>query len=92
MRRIGILVILALGLSVGAASGETLRLNASAAGGGVERPTRGMSMDGVLQRFGEPASRRGPVGDPPISTWEYGDFVVYFERNHVIHAVVPPHR
>jgi hypothetical protein len=48
-----------------------------------------MTMDGVLQRYGEPRARSGPVGDPPISTWDYDDFVVYFENQYVIHAVVP---
>jgi hypothetical protein len=47
-----------------------------------------MTMDGVLKQYGEPKQRSGPVGDPPISTWDYGDFVVYFENQYVIHAVV----
>ncbi len=91
MRRIGILAILALGLSAGAASGDTLRLGTSAAASDLPRPARGMTMESVLQRFGEPLGRRGPVGEPPITTWTYPDFVVYFERDWVIHAVVPPH-
>jgi hypothetical protein len=28
------------------------------------------------------------VGRPPISRWEYPGFIVYFEHEHVIHAVV----
>lgn len=51
------------------------------------RPVRGMSMDRVEARFGAPAARRGPVGDPPITRWEYGDFIVYFEYDKVLHAV-----
>ena len=27
------------------------------------------------------------VGDPPITTWEYTDFLVYFEYDRVIHSV-----
>ena len=46
-------------------------------------------MDQVLQRFGEPQQRLGPVGEPPISHWVYPDFVVYYEYDRVIHAVVP---
>lgn len=53
-------------------------------------PRQGQSQDGVRQRFGAPASTRGPTGEPPISQWLYDDFVVYFEYDHVIHSVVTP--
>lgn len=52
------------------------------------RPARGMSMEKVEANFGSPASRVPAVGSPPISRWEYPGFVVFFEYNHVIHAVV----
>jgi len=55
---------------------------------GLLRPTRGMSMDRVLQKFGEPEQRQGPVGNPPISRWVYPDYNVYFERNLVLTSVV----
>ena len=56
-------------------------------------PTRGMSMDQVRARFGEPASMAAPVGGdrpqhPPITRWNYADFTVYFERSLVIDSVV----
>ncbi len=50
-------------------------------------PRRGISMDRVLEKFGEPEVRRGPVGEPPISEWDYGSFKVYFEHNLVLHTV-----
>ncbi len=53
-----------------------------------ERPVRGMSMDRVENIWGTPVTRRSPIGDPPISRWEYENFIVYFEYRHVIHAVV----
>ncbi len=53
----------------------------------VAAPTRGMTMDQVLAKFGAPVSKEPPVGKPPISRWEYRGFVVYFESNHVIHSV-----
>jgi hypothetical protein len=52
-----------------------------------ERPTRGSSMARVESRFGAPTSRSGPVGQPPITRWEYPGFVVFFEYDHVVHAV-----
>ena len=56
--------------------------------GGVAAPARGMTMAQVTSKFGEPATKVAAVGNPPISRWEYSGFVVYFERDHVIHAVV----
>ncbi len=50
-------------------------------------PTRGMTMKQVESQFGQPGDRRAPVGDPPITRWEYQGFIVYFEYRHVIHAV-----
>jgi hypothetical protein len=50
-------------------------------------PTRGMTMKQVASKFGAPASKIPAVGKPPISRWEYPGFVVYFEYDHVIHAV-----
>jgi len=55
---------------------------------GVAAPARGMSMAQVASKFGDPVSKVAAVGKPPISRWEYSGFVVYFERDHVIHAVV----
>lgn len=52
------------------------------------RPARGMSMRSVESEFGAPNQRRSAVGEPPISRWEYPGFVVFFEHQYVIHAVV----
>jgi hypothetical protein len=53
----------------------------------VPTPTRGMTMDDVAGKFGAPVTKVPAVGKPPISRWEYPGFVVFFEYNHVIHAV-----
>ena len=55
---------------------------------GVLRPKEGMSMAKVKRKFGKPEKIIPAVGDPPITRWIYKDFVVYFERNLVIHSVV----
>jgi hypothetical protein len=59
---------------------------------GVAAPARGMTMAQVASKFGDPVTKVPAVGNPPISRWEYPGFVVYFERDHVIHSVVsgPP--
>ena len=51
-------------------------------------PSRGMTMSQVASKFGAPVTKIPAVGNPPISRWEYPGFVVYFERDHVIHSVV----
>ena len=51
-------------------------------------PARGMTMTQVASKFGAPVTKVPAVGNPPISRWDYPGFVVYFERDHVIHSVV----
>jgi hypothetical protein len=51
------------------------------------RPRRGMTMDSVQAKWGQPVSQRAAVGEPPIARWEYPDFIVFFEYQRVIHAV-----
>lgn len=53
----------------------------------IELPKRGTSMAAVEARFGAPASRHTAVGEPPITRWDYQGFSVYFEYQHVVHAV-----
>ena len=54
----------------------------------VERPHRGMKMQQVESKFGEPTKRHATVGKPPITRWDYPQFSVFFEGYRVIHAVV----
>jgi hypothetical protein len=73
----------------GAAQADTLLIEGiqAAAPTASERPRSGQSKEQVEQRFGQPTARHAAVGEPPISSWEYPEFVVYFEYDHVIHAV-----
>ncbi|MGR9093037.1 MAG: phosphodiesterase [Gammaproteobacteria bacterium] len=52
------------------------------------RPVRGMSTTQVLEQFGLPQSKTGPVGEPPISSWRYPAYTVYFESDTVVHSVL----
>jgi hypothetical protein len=54
----------------------------------IERPSAGMTKTQVQQRFGEPAGFKDGVGIPPISSWSYNKFTVYFEHDRVIHSVL----
>jgi len=51
------------------------------------RPARGTTMQRVEATFGAPSQRHTAVGEPPITRWDYPGFIVYFEHEHVIHAV-----
>jgi hypothetical protein len=50
-------------------------------------PQRGIRQIDVLKRFGEPRSKHAAIGSPPISSWNYGSYQVYFERDLVLHTV-----
>ncbi len=50
-------------------------------------PARGTSMAQVESQYGAPVERFAAVGQPPITRWVYPTFVVYFEYEHVVHAV-----
>lgn len=52
------------------------------------RPSPGMTMQKVEEKFGAPAGRHDAVGAPPITRWDYPNFSVFFEHDRVIHAVV----
>jgi len=73
-----------LALAGGAAADSQSAAGAAAAD---NRPTRGMTESRVEERFGSPVSKVAPVGEPPISRWEYPGFIVYFEYDRVIHTV-----
>lgn len=52
-----------------------------------QRPSSGMTGEHVLAKFGEPENTSETIGDPPITVWNYANYSVYFEYNHVIHTV-----
>lgn len=74
--------------AMGTASADTLKMDGASAPGYDGRPTRGMTQTSVESKYGSPSSVTAPVGEPPITRWEYTDFVVFFEHDRVIHAVL----
>ncbi len=54
----------------------------------INKPTRGMTMNQVISKFGKPEVKKKAVGKPPITQWLYSDFIVYFESQWVIQAVI----
>jgi len=55
---------------------------------GVPRPKPGMTAKRVKEIFGKPSHISEPVGNPPISRWQYEKFEVVFEKNNVINTVL----
>jgi len=84
------LIALGLGLAV-PTLGETLAVDGQVMlkPNGVETPQRGSTMAAVEAKFGTPSSKSEAVGNPPITKWFYPNFVVVFEHDKVLHAVVP---
>jgi hypothetical protein len=51
-------------------------------------PQRGMDMANVEHIFGTPVEKYDAVGKPPITRWDYPNYVVFFEYNMVLHTVM----
>lgn len=87
-----LIVILIAGLNLSLSShADILRIDQNALKGKVvlaeDAPTRGMNKSAVIKKLGAPSERTTSVGNPPISSWLYPGYRVYFEYNHVIHTV-----
>ena len=85
------LTLVAVGLAIAAPSfSETLAIDGQVVvkPAAVETPQRGSTMSAVEARFGAPANKSSAVGNPPITKWFYPNFVVVFENDKVLHAVI----
>ena len=54
----------------------------------LSRPYKGMEKQQVHSRFGDPVTQTNTIGEPPISSWVFDEFTVYFEYDHVLHTVL----
>jgi len=85
-------LLAAIGIACGLVGGPSIAQNLQmveppAASARVGLPPRGTSMAQVEAQFGAPTQRYAAVGQPPITRWVYPTFVVFFEYQHVVHAV-----
>ena len=72
---------------------DTLLIERVQAASQATLPKRGMSMSQVEAQFGVapqkyPAVGGGSKSTPPITRWQYDNFNVYFENDHVVNAVL----
>lgn len=86
------LTIMALLLLAATAGADTLLIDRVAAKSNLNLPQKSATMNQVRSGFGDPLSESAAVGNPPITRWEYADFVVYFEHQHVITTVIKRNR
>lgn len=54
----------------------------------MELPKNGLDKATVEKKFGTPAQKKPAVGDPPISSWDYDTYSVYFEHDLVLFTVL----
>jgi len=76
-----------LGTSVTSLHADTLIIKDTGQFYSTQKPQKGMSKAQVRKQYGEPIQAYPAVGQPPITRWKFNGFTVYFEYNHVIHAV-----
>jgi hypothetical protein len=80
------LVALVFGFT-GFAGADVLDMDGTDNAGSNIGPASGSTTQSVEATYGAPIAKNAAVGDPPISSWEYENFVVYFEYDRVIHSV-----
>lgn len=89
LRKAMSVVAMTLTLMAGSAMADTLIVEGiSASDEASQRPGRGLTKASVEANWGAPRQKSAPVGDPPISSWDYEPFVVFFEYDRVLHTVV----
>jgi len=67
---------------------DVLLIDRVEAKAGTALPKKSATMNQVRSHFGDPMNERAAVGEPPITRWDYADFIVYFEHQHVITTVL----
>lgn len=87
------LLAASVGAPVAAHAADSLLINRVQQEKGMDLPSRGMSMADVEKKYGAPQRKLSPRGGdsdkhPVINRWDYAHFIVYFEKSHVIHAVL----
>ncbi|MEZ2417916.1 hypothetical protein [Luteibacter sp. RCC_6_2] len=87
------LAIVSASVAPSVRAGDTLLMQRVQQEQAMNLPKKGMSMAEVERRYGQPTSKLDSRGggsrkQPVINRWMYPGYIVYFERSHVIHAVL----
>jgi len=96
MRKDLLIIALGLFLAAGSAAADVLAIPEEDPAGtpAITLPAKGSTMADVQAKYGPPRAKQPTVGGdapkhPPITRWDYDGFVVIFENERVIDAVVP---
>jgi hypothetical protein len=86
-----VLMLCVLAVLAPAGMAETVKVPVGQQGADLKSvviPKRGILKSAVVAQFGEPLSKSTPVGDPPITYWNYENYTVYFEYDRVLDTVL----
>ena len=86
-----VLLLAALGLCIFAApqvTADVLLIEEVRQSERLDLPANGTSQQDVRARYGEPSKTHSPVGDPPITRWDFDGWSVYFEYGVVLFTVL----
>jgi hypothetical protein len=75
-------------LTAGSLAADVLLIEEVRQADRMDLPTNGMNKSDVRNRYGAPAKEDAPVGDPPITRWDYNGWSVYFEYDLVLYTVL----
>jgi len=79
-----------LTLTFQAVSADVLIIDEVRQAGRMALPANGQSKSVIETKFGTPVQKQAAVGDPPISSWKYDKYSVYFEYDLVLFTVLHP--
>ena len=79
-----------LALAFQVATADVLIIDEVRQAGRMELPENGQGKAEIEAKFGTPIEKNSAVGDPPISSWKYDKYSVYFEYDLVLYAVLHP--
>lgn len=86
MTRIVLAIMLAFTIQPIAA--DVLLIEEVRQSGRMQLPVNGQSKADVTAKYGAPVKQNAAVGDPPISSWDYDTYSVYFEYDLVLFTVL----
>ena len=79
-----------LTLALQAVNADVLIIDEVRQAGRMELPANGRNKAAIEAKFGAPVQKLSQVGDPPISSWKYDTYSVYFEYDLVLFSVLHP--
>ena len=88
MTRIALTFILIVAFQ--AVSADVLIIDEVRQAGRMDLPENGQNKAVVETVYGTPVKKISAVGDPPISSWKYDKYSVYFEYDLVLSTVLHP--